>query len=94
MSQSDGKCVALSAKISAALRKLRPQEACKISATCIKLIKLPLPIDRSLKPGDSFSYHGTDFLQLDPCSGLIKHVDIAQDSLWFYHNLGVPSVNV
>jgi hypothetical protein len=36
-------------------------------------------LDRTLKEGAYATYNGTDFQQLDECSGLVKQVDMAQD---------------
>lgn len=50
--------------------------------------------DRTLKEGDPVTYHGTDFLQLDECNRLIKQVDMAQDYLTRYHNLGDHEIKI
>ncbi|CAH0054158.1 unnamed protein product [Clonostachys solani] len=42
----------------------------------------------TLKPGDKVSYNGTDFLTIDPCTGLITEVAIAQDLFSLAVNLG------
>ncbi|KKK24330.1 hypothetical protein AOCH_002100, partial [Aspergillus ochraceoroseus] len=48
----------------------------------------------TLKPGDPVTYNGTDFLLLDPCTGLIEEANIAQDLITFFHNLGLEAVTV
>lgn len=50
--------------------------------------------DRTLKEGDYVTYNGTDFLQLDECSGLIKQVDMAQDYITLYYNLGLTEIKI
>ena len=47
---------------------------------------------RTLKQGAHVTYNGTDFLQLDQCSGLIRQVDMAQDYITLYHNLGLAEI--
>ncbi|KFY09575.1 hypothetical protein V492_05434 [Pseudogymnoascus sp. VKM F-4246] len=51
-------------------------------------------IPTPLKQGDHVTYNGTDFLRVDECTGLIKQVDIAQDYVTFFHNLGLTGINV
>ena len=46
------------------------------------------------KAGATISYNGTDFLQLDPCSGLIQQVDMTQDYMNFYHELGATTLHL
>ena len=50
--------------------------------------------DRTLKEGAHVTYNGTDFLQLDHCSGLIRQVDMAQDYITLYHKLGLAEIKV
>ncbi|CEJ95216.1 hypothetical protein VHEMI10711 [[Torrubiella] hemipterigena] len=52
----------------------------------------PPKIPTNLKAGDHVTYNGTDFLQLDACSGLIKQVDSAQDLVTFFDNLGISLI--
>ncbi|KAH8896753.1 hypothetical protein GQ53DRAFT_527111 [Thozetella sp. PMI_491] len=42
----------------------------------------------NLKAGDPVTYNGTDFLTLDPSTGLVVEVAVAQDLLTFLDNLG------
>lgn len=50
--------------------------------------------DRTLEEGEYVTYNGTDFLQLDECSKLIKQVDMAQDYITLYHNLGLSEIQI
>jgi hypothetical protein len=47
---------------------------------------------RTLKPGDSVTYNGTEYLTLD-CDGLIEEVESAQDLITFMYILG-ESINL
>jgi hypothetical protein len=49
---------------------------------------------RTRKEGDPVTYDGTDFLQLDECNWLIKQVDMAQDYITLYHNLGDHEIKI
>ncbi|KAH8881942.1 hypothetical protein GQ53DRAFT_847874 [Thozetella sp. PMI_491] len=42
----------------------------------------------NLKRGDPVTYNGTDFLTLDPCTGLVVEVAVAQDLISLIVNLG------
>ncbi|KAH6949649.1 hypothetical protein BKA56DRAFT_682731 [Ilyonectria sp. MPI-CAGE-AT-0026] len=39
------------------------------------------PIETTLKEGAPISFNGTDFFHFDECTGLIKQIEIAQDSI-------------
>ncbi|KAK2596248.1 hypothetical protein QQS21_006340 [Conoideocrella luteorostrata] len=45
-------------------------------------------VPTTLKAGDAVTYNGTEFLTLDPCTGLVVEVDSAQDLITFMYNLG------
>ncbi|KAH8703604.1 hypothetical protein BGW36DRAFT_423159 [Talaromyces proteolyticus] len=51
-------------------------------------------VPTTLKQGTPVTYNGTDFLILDQCTGLIKEINIAQDLISFFHNLGLTGVTV
>ncbi|CRG91335.1 hypothetical protein PISL3812_08383 [Talaromyces islandicus] len=48
----------------------------------------------TLKQGDPVTYNGTDFLILNPHTGLIEELHMAQDLITLFHNLGLTSVTV
>ncbi|KAK5993812.1 hypothetical protein PT974_07249 [Cladobotryum mycophilum] len=48
----------------------------------------------TLKEGQATTYNGTDWLQLDPCSWLIKQVDSSQDLITYSYILGLPDIKL
>ncbi len=49
-------------------------------------------VNSTLAPGSTVTYNGTDSLLLDPSTGLVKEVTIAQDLLTLFHGFGWTSV--
>ena len=49
---------------------------------------------RPLKEGAAVTYNGTDFLVQDDCTGQIKEVNIAGDSISYFHAMGLDAVTV
>jgi hypothetical protein len=49
---------------------------------------------RTLGPGAYVTYNGTDFVVLDDCTGQIKEINMAQDFIAYFHELGIKGVMV
>ncbi|KAJ4249097.1 hypothetical protein NW762_012431 [Fusarium torreyae] len=45
-------------------------------------------VPTTLKAGEYVTYNGTEYLTLDPCTGLVTEVESAQDLISFLYNLG------
>ncbi|VUC30696.1 unnamed protein product [Clonostachys rosea] len=53
-----------------------------------------MAIPTTLDPGAYVTYNGTDFVVLDDCTGQIKEINMAQDFIAFFHELGIKGVMV
>ncbi|KAJ6001191.1 hypothetical protein N7481_001600 [Penicillium waksmanii] len=47
-----------------------------------------------LKAGDPVTYNGTDFLVQDDCTGHIREVYIASDSISYFHTMNLTEITV
>lgn len=48
----------------------------------------------TLKEGAPISFNGTDFFHFDECTGLIKQIEIAQDSIIEHYELGLSEIKL
>ncbi|KAH6988380.1 hypothetical protein EDB80DRAFT_865368 [Ilyonectria destructans] len=52
------------------------------------------PIKTMLKEGAPISFNSTDFFHFDECTGLIKQIEIAQDSIIEHYELGLSEIKL
>ncbi|CAI6089555.1 unnamed protein product [Clonostachys chloroleuca] len=53
-----------------------------------------MAIPTTLDPGAYVTYNGTDLAVLDNCTGQIKEINMAQDFIAYFHELGIKGVMV